>query len=133
MAWIIDSAILVAFFLMVYCTGLLTMSISNAIGSILLVLFDQILPCFSIVGGFLYGDFGKFMSIPLANLAYHVLFEASVLQATPGKRAMGLYMETMKGKRLSHVRATFRHFAKTLTMFILIFLWCIATGTAWVD
>jgi uncharacterized RDD family membrane protein YckC len=46
---------------------------------------------------------------------YYALSEASPWQATPGKRALGLYVTDLQGRPITFVRATMRHFAKILS------------------
>lgn len=50
-----------------------------------------------------------------ANWLYHALMESSKLQATLGKRALGLIVTDLQGNRLSFGRATGRFFAKFLS------------------
>lgn len=47
--------------------------------------------------------------------AWWVLFESSPLQATPGKRLLGLRVADLQGARLGLPRATLRHLAGTLS------------------
>jgi uncharacterized RDD family membrane protein YckC len=52
---------------------------------------------------------------------YFALMESSSWQATLGKRAMGIYVTDMDGRRISFGRASGRHFAKfisNLTVFV---------------
>lgn len=52
---------------------------------------------------------------------YFSLFESSVIQATPGKKGMGLIVTDVDGKRISLVRATLRYWGKlasTVTLLI---------------
>lgn len=51
------------------------------------------------------------VAIALVAAVYFVAFEASAWQATPGKRLLGLRVETMAGARLTRWRALGRHFA----------------------
>ena len=46
---------------------------------------------------------------------YYAFFESSVKQATPGKKAMGLYVQGTNGQRLSVAKATGRFFGKILS------------------
>jgi uncharacterized RDD family membrane protein YckC len=52
--------------------------------------------------------------IPVVWL-YYVLFEISDWQATPGKRAVKIYVTDLNGRRLSFGRATLRHFSKMIS------------------
>ena len=46
---------------------------------------------------------------------YHALFESSEMQATPGKKAVGIKVTDLQGNRISFGRATGRHFAEWIT------------------
>jgi uncharacterized RDD family membrane protein YckC/ribosomal protein L40E len=46
---------------------------------------------------------------------YYAFFEASVWQATPGKRVLKLYVTDLNGRPLTLARATLRHFAKMIS------------------
>jgi uncharacterized RDD family membrane protein YckC len=46
---------------------------------------------------------------------YTALFESSAMQATPGKKAIGLKVTDLQGNRISFGRATGRHFAEWIT------------------
>jgi len=46
---------------------------------------------------------------------YNALFESSSWQATPGKRALGLYVTDLAGQRVSFARASGRFFAKMIS------------------
>lgn len=46
---------------------------------------------------------------------YTALFESSVMQATPGKKAIGLKVTDLQGNRISFGRATGRYFAEWIT------------------
>jgi uncharacterized RDD family membrane protein YckC len=50
---------------------------------------------------------------------YYALMESSKMQATLGKRALGIKVYTEEGQRLSFGRATARHFGKILSGLIL--------------
>jgi uncharacterized RDD family membrane protein YckC len=50
---------------------------------------------------------------------YFALFESSTWQATPGKRALSLFVTDMQGRRISFARATGRYFGKILSSVIL--------------
>lgn len=51
---------------------------------------------------------------------YFAFFESSSWQGTPGKRALGLFVTDMQGRRISFVRATGRFFGKFLSSLILL-------------
>lgn len=46
---------------------------------------------------------------------YSALFESSVMQATPGKKAVGIKVTDLEGNRIAFGRATGRHFAEWIT------------------
>jgi uncharacterized RDD family membrane protein YckC len=56
----------------------------------------------------------------LVGIAYFVGFESSSWQATPGKRALGLIVTDMEGRRISPARALGRYFGKILSGLILL-------------
>lgn len=59
---------------------------------------------------------------------YHALMECSEWQATVGKKALGLVVTDMEGRRVSFGRATGRHFAKIVTNMIPLFIGFIMAG-----
>lgn len=59
---------------------------------------------------------------------YHALMECSEWQATVGKKALGLVVTDMDGRRVSFGRATGRHFAKIVTNMIPAFIGYIMAG-----
>ena len=54
------------------------------------------------------------LTIPVVWL-YYAFFEASVWQATPGKRMLKLYVTDLNGRPITFARATMRHFAKMIS------------------
>jgi uncharacterized RDD family membrane protein YckC len=50
-----------------------------------------------------------------ATWFYYTLFEASVWQATPGKRVLRLYVADLNGQRVTFARAAARNFAKIIS------------------
>jgi uncharacterized RDD family membrane protein YckC len=56
----------------------------------------------------------------LFGIAYFVGFESSNMQATPGKRALGLMVIDYRGRKISVPRAIGRYFAKILSGLILL-------------
>jgi uncharacterized RDD family membrane protein YckC len=56
----------------------------------------------------------------IVSLAYYTLMEASVWQATVGKRIVGLSVATESGARLSLGRALFRNLCKVISVVILM-------------
>ena len=51
------------------------------------------------------------LAVAAVAAVYFVVFESSRWQATPGKRLLGLRVETIEGKRLTPLRALGRHVA----------------------
>ena len=70
-----------------------------------------------------------FATVSLAvTWLYHALMESSEWQATVGKRALGLVVTDMAGRRVSFGRATGRHFAKIVTNMVPAFIGYIMAG-----
>lgn len=61
---------------------------------------------------------------------YYALLESSSWQATLGKKAIGLTVTDLDGRRISFLRATGRHFAKLLSWFTLTIGFILAGLTA---
>lgn len=59
---------------------------------------------------------------------YHALMECSEWQATVGKKALGLVVTDMEGRRVSFWRATGRHFAKIVTNMIPLLIGYVMAG-----
>jgi uncharacterized RDD family membrane protein YckC len=59
---------------------------------------------------------------------YHALMESSQWQATVGKKALGLVVTDMEGRRVSFWHATGRHFAKIVTTMVPAFIGYIMAG-----
>jgi len=59
---------------------------------------------------------------------YHAWMESSEWQATVGKKALGLVVTDMAGRRVSFGRATGRHFAKIVTNMVPVFIGYIMAG-----
>jgi uncharacterized RDD family membrane protein YckC len=84
------------------------------------------------------GDMGAFAIFGLIFLAatvsllvtwlYHALMESSEWQATVGKRALGMVVTDMEGKRVTFLRSTGRHFGKIVTNLIPMFIGYIMAG-----
>ena len=91
-------------------------------------------------GAFIGGCIGGFMGaqgrtspreiqeavVPVAQLAgivvgwlYFAISESSAKQATFGKRAVGIYVTDLQGRRISFGRATGRHFASLISALLL--------------
>jgi uncharacterized RDD family membrane protein YckC len=70
-----------------------------------------------------------FATVALAvTWLYHALMESSEWQATVGKKALGLVVTDMAGRRVSFGRATGRHFAKIVTNMVPLFIGYIMAG-----
>jgi uncharacterized RDD family membrane protein YckC len=50
-----------------------------------------------------------------ANWLYYTFFEASIWQATPGKRVLRLYVSDLNGQRVTFARAAWRNAAKLIS------------------
>lgn len=61
---------------------------------------------------------------------YYALLESSPWQGTLGKKAIGLKVTDLEGRRISFLRATGRHFAKLLSWFTLTIGFILAGLTA---
>src|SRR5256886_15749655 len=59
---------------------------------------------------------------------YHALMESSEWQATLGKKALGLVVTDMVGRRVSFGRSTGRHFAKIITNMVPALIGYIMAG-----
>ncbi|KPP91468.1 RDD family protein [Erythrobacter sp. HL-111] len=55
----------------------------------------------------------------LVGFAYFIGFEGSEMQATPGKKALGLIVTDERGGRISYLRAAGRSFGKILSGLVL--------------
>jgi len=70
-----------------------------------------------------------FATVSLAvTWLYHAWMESSEWQATVGKKALGLVVTDMEGRRVSFGRATGRHFGKIVTNLIPAFVGYIMAG-----
>ena len=59
---------------------------------------------------------------------YHALMESSGWQATVGKKALGLVVTDMEGRRVTFWHATGRHFAKIVTNMVPLLIGYILAG-----
>lgn len=59
---------------------------------------------------------------------YHALMESSEWQATVGKKALGLVVTDMEGRRVTFWRATGRHFSKIVTNMVPLLIGYIMAG-----
>lgn len=70
-----------------------------------------------------------FATVSLAvTWLYHALMECSEWQATVGKKALGLVVTDMAGRRVSFWRATGRHFGKIVTNMVPALIGYIMAG-----
>ena len=58
--------------------------------------------------------------VVMAAWLYWALLESSALQATPGKRMLGLFVTDLQGRRISFARASGRFFGKFISGFLLM-------------
>lgn len=58
--------------------------------------------------------FGLVLAGVIGQWLYYSLFESSIWQATPGKRALGVFVTDEAGQRISFARATGRYLGKIL-------------------
>lgn len=56
----------------------------------------------------------------ILGIAYFVYFESSPMQATPGKKALGLIVTDTSGNRITPLRALGRYLGKILSSIILL-------------
>ena len=73
----------------------------------------------SAIGSFIMSWFWMIVAGFAIKWIYYSAFESSVLQATPGKLALGIIVTDIDGNRISFARATGRHFAKIISGLIL--------------
>ena len=79
----------------------------------------------------LFAAFGRIFLIRLVlNWLYYALLESSSWQATLGKKALGLEVTDMEGRRIGFGRATGRFFGKFISMMILFIGFIMAGITA---
>jgi len=63
--------------------------------------------------------FSLFIVIPIVNLIYHIVMEASAKQGTYGKQLLKIIVCDMQGERLTIAHATGRNFAKIFSVLTL--------------
>lgn len=103
---------LIAFF--IDCTALIFLYM--AIGLILgISIFAGPISTLPMVGFWYYGGMIGF------SWLYFVLFEISEMQATPGKKLLGLKVVDLSGEKIGFWRGTVRYFSKTLSRLFLMF------------
>ncbi len=121
LAWFIDVvALSVVNWLLGLVTGLRQLGVSTTLpsdsGPVSNVAYSDVsvaLPSFHLVGG------GLTLAAVLLHLAYYSLFEASRLQATPGKLACRLRVADEAGRRIGVGRAVGRNLGKFVSAFVL--------------
>jgi len=102
-------AVMIDFVILVTLTFLLMMGIGIVIGG---MMHDpELMTKFS--------QFGMLMDVVMFWL-YFALQESSPLQATLGKRLLGIYVTDSNGERLTFIRATIRYFSKYLSSVFMI-------------
>ena len=69
--------------------------------------------------GIRYSLFGSSFQIVILWL-YFALQESAAMQATFGKRVLGIKVTDMQGRRISFLKATGRHFGKFISWIILL-------------
>jgi uncharacterized RDD family membrane protein YckC len=84
--------------------------------------------------GEFFGDFRTNASaydvfVLMAGWMYFAAFESSDFQASLGKKAMGLKVTDLAGRRISFGRATIRYFSKSLSTFVFLAGWIMAAFT----
>lgn len=75
------------------------------------------------------GLLGFYGGLQVAVILYYGIMESSKMQATLGKRAVGIYVADQEGRRISFLRAIGRHFAKFLSGIILYIGFILAAFT----
>lgn len=79
----------------------------------------------------LFSTLSKLIALAVVfNWLYYALLESSAWQATLGKKALGLEVTDMAGRRISFARATGRYFGKIVSAFILMIGFIMAGFTA---
>lgn len=62
---------------------------------------------------------GWYIAVLLLTVAYFTYFESSDAQATPGKRAVGIFVTDQDGNRITGYRAFGRYWARALSFLVL--------------
>jgi uncharacterized RDD family membrane protein YckC/ribosomal protein L40E len=62
---------------------------------------------------------GWYIAVLIVTVAYFTYFESSAAQATPGKRAVGIFVTDRDGNRITGYRAFGRYWARVLSFLIL--------------
>lgn len=79
----------------------------------------------------MFGMLSRLIALAVVfNWLYYALLESSAWQATLGKKALGLEVTDMAGRRVSFARATGRYFGKIVSAFILMIGFIMAGFTA---
>jgi uncharacterized RDD family membrane protein YckC len=115
LAYLIDAAILGIFAVPILIGAAMAMGIGGVLASIPRnsdPFSNGLPPVFALFISFcvLLGIFGTWL--------YYALLESSEWQGTAGKKALGLIVTDMSGRRVSFARASGRHFGKLVTSLI---------------
>lgn len=62
---------------------------------------------------------GWYIAVLIIAVAYFTYFESSTAQATPGKRAVGIFVADRDGNRITGFRAFGRYWARVLSFMVL--------------
>lgn len=62
---------------------------------------------------------GWYIAVIIITVAYFTYFESSTAQATPGKRAVGIFVTDRDGNRITGFRAFGRYWARALSFLVL--------------
>lgn len=62
---------------------------------------------------------GWYIAVLIIPVAYFTYFESSTAQATPGKRAVGIFVTDRDGNRITGYRAFGRYWARVLSFLVL--------------
>ena len=103
LAWIIDIIVVNAIVLLV---GFILKFSLLSVAKVEETTASNVIDIMSVVAGF----FGSWL--------YYTICESSSRQATMGKTALGIIVTDYKGKKISFLRATVRHFTKILSLLI---------------
>jgi len=111
-AFIIDAIVLHFVFTIVTLPFIASMGIRGIMRGHMPMSPEELIPL-------IRGLFHIFLIRTVLNWLYYALLESSAWQATLGKKALGLEVTDMEGRRISFGRATGRFFAKIISSIIL--------------
>jgi len=112
-AFIIDAIVLHFVFTIVTLPFIASMGIRGIMRGHMPMSPEELIPL-------IRGLFHIFLIRTVLNWLYYALLESSAWQATLGKKALGLEVTDMEGRRISFGRATGRFFAKIISSIILL-------------